>query len=222
MGHNSFVRAEMIARPGPVLSGMGFRAAGALAVCFALPAAAGTIDVRVSDGRGNAVKEAVVYATPEGRAVQAGKKAAVMDQKDRMFIPHVLAIQSGTEVRFPNSDDVRHHVYSFSPAKPFQLPLYKGLPANPIVFDKAGVATLGCNIHDRMAAFIVVVDTPHFEKTGDDGRASLADLEPGRYSVRLWYPDMRQEPAPVNVTVTGAERHDVTFTTALATSTSGR
>ena len=212
----------MIARPAPVLSYMpSIRAASALAVCLALPAAAGTIDVRVTDGRGSGVKDAVVYATPEGRPIPAPKKTAVMDQKDRMFIPHVLAIQTGTEVQFPNSDDVRHHVYSFSPAKQFQLPLYKGIPANNVVFDKAGVATLGCNIHDRMSAFIVVVDTPHFEKTDGNGRASLPDLEPGRYSVRVWYPDMRQEPAPVAVTVTGAERHDVAFTM-LATSTSGR
>lgn len=213
----------MIARPAPVLSDMGsIRAATAVAVCLAVPAAAGTIDVRVSDGRGSGVSEAVVYATAEGRAVPAPKKTAVMDQKDRMFIPHVLAIQTGTEVRFPNSDDVRHHVYSFSPAKPFQLPLYKGTPANNVVFDKPGVATLGCNIHDRMSAFIVVVDTPYFEKTDATGRASLPDLEPGRYSVRVWYPDMRQEPAPVAVTVTGAERYDVVFTTVLASSTSGR
>jgi len=136
-----------------------------------------------------------------------------MDQKNRMFIPHVLAVQTGTSVRFPNSDDIRHHVYSFSPAKPFQLPLYKGTPANPVLFDRAGVVTLGCNIHDQMSAFIVVVDTPYFERTGGDGRATLRDLEPGKYVVHVWYPEMRDEPPPANVTIAGSEKVDVSFNT---------
>jgi len=136
-----------------------------------------------------------------------------MDQKNRMFIPHVLAVQTGTAVRFPNSDDIRHHVYSFSPAKPFQLPLYKGTPANPVVFDKAGVVTLGCNIHDQMSAFIIVVDTPYFERTGGDGHATLRDVEPGKYVVHVWYPEMRDEPQPGSITIAGGERVDLSFVT---------
>ena len=136
-----------------------------------------------------------------------------MDQKNRMFIPHVLPVQTGTAVRFPNSDDIRHHVYSFSPAKPFQLPLYKGTPANPVVFDKAGVVTLGCNIHDQMSAFIVVVDTPYFERTGGDGKVALRDVEPGKYAVHVWYPEMRDEPQPKSVTVSETERIDLSFVT---------
>ena len=134
-----------------------------------------------------------------------------MDQKNRMFIPHVLAVQTGTAVRFPNSDDIRHHVYSFSPAKQFQLPLYKGTPANPEVFDKAGVVTLGCNIHDQMSAFIVIVDTPHFAITAANGRASLRDVGAGRYTLRIWYPDMRSEPQPQSITLTENERASATF-----------
>lgn len=140
-----------------------------------------------------------------------------MDQKNRMFIPHVLPVQTGTAVQFPNSDDVRHHVYSFSPAKPFQLPLYKGTPANPEVFDRAGVVTLGCNIHDQMSAFIVVVDTPYFEKTPVGGRATLRVLNGGRYTVRVWYPDMREEPPPHRVTLTDDERVSVSFVIGRAT-----
>jgi len=177
------------------------------------PLFAGTVDVRVQDPRGSVVRDAVVYAVPEGRSVPPARKTAVMDQKNRMFIPHVLAVQTGTSVRFPNSDDIRHHVYSFSPAKPFQLPLYKGTPANPVLFDRAGVVTLGCNIHDQMSAFIVVVDTPYFERTGGDGRATLRDLEPGKYVVHVWYPEMRDEPPPANVTIAGSEKVDVSFNT---------
>lgn len=177
------------------------------------PLFAGTVEIRVQDPRGSVVRDAVVYAVPEGRALPLARKTAVMDQKNRMFIPHVLAVQTGTAVRFPNSDDIRHHVYSFSPAKPFQLPLYKGTPANPVLFDRAGVVTLGCNIHDQMSAFIVIVDTPYFERTGGDGRATLRDVEPGKYVVHVWYPEMRDEPQPATITIVGGERVDVSFGT---------
>jgi plastocyanin len=182
-----------------------------LFLSLALPAAAATIDVHVTDGRGAPIRDAVVYAVPEGRTAPPPRRAAVMDQKNRMFIPHVLPIQTGTSVRFPNSDDIRHHVYSFSPAKPFQLPLYKGMPANPIVFDRPGVVTLGCNIHDQMSAYIVIVDTPFFEKTGANGSATLKDVDAGRYSLHVWYQDMRDEPVPESVTVAARDRIAVSF-----------
>lgn len=183
-----------------------------LVTSFSLPLAAATVEARVQDAKGRPVVDAVVYAVPaEGRQLPLGRRTAVMDQKNRMFVPHVLAVQTGTSVQFPNSDDVRHHVYSFSPAKPFQLPLYKGTPANPMLFDRAGVVTLGCNIHDQMSAFIIVVDTPFFEKTAANGRAVLRDVDAGRYTLRVWYPDMRAEPQPQNISVTADERLEVSF-----------
>ncbi|HYU26358.1 MAG TPA: methylamine utilization protein [Thermoanaerobaculia bacterium] len=188
-------------------------APGLVALLLSSPLAAATIEAIVSDGRGGAVHDAVVYAVPEGRPVTSPRRGAVMEQKNRAFIPHVLAVQTGTTVRFPNLDDVQHHVYSFSSAKPFQLPLYKGNPPNPVVFEKAGVVTLGCNIHDQMSAYIVVVDTPYFEKTAANGRAALRDLEPGRYTVHVWAPEMRGDPASRTVTVTDSERVDVSFNT---------
>jgi plastocyanin len=180
-------------------------AAFLIATLAALPLAAATIDVRVQDARGNGITDAVIYAVPDGKPLPLKNKTAVMDQKNRMFIPHVLPVQTGTSVRFPNSDDIRHHVYSFSPAKPFQLPLYKGTPASPLLFPKAGVVTLGCNIHDQMSAYIVVVDTPYFDKT-NAGRSSLRDVDAGRYTVHVWYPEMRDEPKPESITV-GADDH---------------
>ena len=181
-----------------------------LTLAIATPLLGATITARVSDARGRAINDAVVYAVPEGRQLPLAKRTAVMDQRNRMFIPHVLPVQTGTSVQFPNSDDVRHHVYSFSAAKTFQLPLYKGTPANPEVFDRAGVATLGCNIHDQMSAFIVVVDTPFFAKTAN-GVAELSDVDAGRYTVRVWYPDMRAEPQPRSITVTANDRLSLTF-----------
>ena len=181
-----------------------------IALVLASPLTAATIDAAVRDGRGGAVRDAVVYAIPEVRPLAPPRRGAVMEQKNRAFIPHVLAVQTGTAVRFPNLDDVQHHVYSFSPTKTFQLPLYKGSPPNPVIFDKSGVVTLGCNIHDQMSAFIVVVDTPYFEKTAANGRAALRDLEPGRYAVHVWTPERGELPQRT-VTVTGDERVDVTF-----------
>lgn len=171
---------------------------------------AATLTVDVRNSRGQALRDAVVYALPEGRTFPPARKTAVMDQKNRMFVPHVLPVQTGTAVKFPNSDDIRHQVYSFSTAKTFQLPLYAGTPSNPIVFDKAGVATLGCNIHDRMSAYIVVVDTPHFAATGAKGHVVLGDLAAGTYAVHVWHSDLKAE--PVTVVLGAAERRAVTFT----------
>jgi plastocyanin len=155
-------------------------------------AAPTTMVVEVRDARDAPVHDAVVYAVPETRVPPPARRA-VVDQKNRMFVPHVLAIQTGTAVTFPNSDNVRHQVYSFSPAKRFQLPLYAGTPAAPVVFDKPGVVAIGCNIHDQMSAYLVVVDTPYFAVAAN-GRAELAGLPAGRYDVRVWYEGMREEP----------------------------
>jgi plastocyanin len=174
-----------------------------------LAADAATLTVDVRNTRGQAIRDAVVYAVPEGRTMPPSQKTAVMDQKNRTFIPHVLAIQTGTAVKFPNSDDIRHQVYSFSTAKTFQLPLYTGTPSNPIVFDKPGVATLGCNIHDKMSAYIVVVDTPHFAASGASGRVTLDGLAAGKYNVHIWHSQMKAE--PVSVTLTATERKPLTI-----------
>jgi plastocyanin len=190
-------------------------------VLLSLGTQAATLTVTVRDARGGAVRDAVVYAIPEGREIPAGRASAVMDQKNRMFVPHVLAIQTGTAVAFPNSDDIRHQVYSFSSPKPFQLPLYKGTPARPVVFDKPGVVSLGCSIHDRMSAFIVIVDTPHFQTTGGNGAVELKGLRAGRYTVRLWQAEMRGEPPPQLVTVSDNDRKELTFAVATRGSNAG-
>lgn len=188
-----------------------FRATSLLLLLANAPVLGGTIAVEIGDSAGKPIEDAAVYAIPETRLAAAPRATAVMDQKDRMFIPHVLVIQTGTAVEFPNSDDIRHHVYSFSTPKPFQLPLYKGTPANPIIFDRPGVVTLGCNIHDRMAAFILIVDTPYFAKTDENGRAELRDVPSGKYGVRVWYERVERQPKPVTVTMSGDERHEVRF-----------
>jgi hypothetical protein len=114
-----------------------------------------------------------------------------MAQRGRQFVPQVLVVQVGTSVSFPNQDTVRHHVYSFSPVKPFELKLYAGTPSEPIVFDKVGTAVLGCNIHDQMSGWVVVVDTPYFGKTDTAGQVQL-DVPEGEHLLRAWHP-MRSE-----------------------------
>jgi plastocyanin len=172
-------------------------------------AAPANLVVEVRDAKGALVSDAVVSAVPERKPPSPASRRAVMDQKNRMFVPHVMAVQTGTAVTFPNSDNVRHQVYSFSPAKRFQLPLYSGTPATPVVFDKPGVVAIGCNIHDQMSAYIVVVDTPHFARTVN-GRAELAGLPEGTYDVRVWHEGARSEPPPQSVRL-GAEPKSLTF-----------
>lgn len=116
-------------------------------------------------------------------------KIKVIDQVDKEFISHVLPIQLGTAISFPNHDQIRHHVYSFSKAKKFEIPLYKGTPASPVLFDKVGVVSLGCNIHDWMSAYIYVLDTPYFTMTDKKGQAAL-ELPAGEYEIRYWHPNI--------------------------------
>jgi hypothetical protein len=106
-------------------------------------------------------------------------------------------------VKFPNSDSVSHHVYSFSPTKPFELGLYKGNVYPPVVFDKPGIVVVGCNIHDSMLGYIRVVDTPYFAVTNEQGVALIDGVPSGDYAVEVWTPRVRQPslPAPEHVAV---------------------
>lgn len=156
------------------------------------PAEAGDVHAAVRDQRDQPVEGAVVLAVPEARAATLPAKPGreEVDQINKQFVPHVKPILVGSPVYFPNKDDIRHHVYSFSAAKRFELPLYVGTPAAPVVFDRPGVVTIGCNIHDWMIGHIYVAETTHFGKTGADGTVRLDNLPPGRYAVRVWHPRM--------------------------------
>lgn len=149
------------------------------------------LQVSVVDTTGKPVADAVVSLQPVQIPIPALKTPphAVMDQHHQEFVPHVLAVEAGTEINFPNSDNIHHDVYSFSPAKTFELPLYKGIPAKPILFDTPGVVVLGCNIHDWMLGYIDVVPTPWFAKTGVDGKAGIK-VPAGKYKLVLWQPGL--------------------------------
>ena len=153
------------------------------------PAHAATVQVQVLDGAGKPLADAVAFLeSREARSASRPVNGAEMAQVGKQFDPKVLVVPVGTSVQFPNRDTVRHHVYSFSAAKPFELKLYAGSAANPVVFDKTGVAVLGCNIHDNMAAWVVVVDTPHYGRTAAPGKVLMVNVPAGSYSLRVWHP----------------------------------
>jgi plastocyanin len=150
-------------------------------------ASAATFTAQVVDQQGQPVADAVV--TLKGPAgVPTGALKADMDQRDQEFSPRVLAVHTGTQVKFPNSDNIRHQVYSFSPAKRFELRLYEGTPSEPLLFDKPGVVVLGCNIHDWMVGYIYVTDEPLYGVTDTNGTLKLDQVPAGRYQATLWHP----------------------------------
>jgi plastocyanin len=149
---------------------------------------AATIELRAQAADGTALADAVVAAYPLDSTPAAEPGAAVMDQRDRRFTPQVMAVRRGAEVTFPNSDRVSHHVYSFSPANRFEIFLAKGEAPKSVRFDRPGIVTLGCNLHDWMLGYIAVVDTPYFGVTDGQGSARLERLPAGRYRVEVWHP----------------------------------
>ncbi|HEX4665685.1 MAG TPA: hypothetical protein VH207_03720 [Chthoniobacterales bacterium] len=163
---------------------------------------AGSLAVTVKDAKGAPVSDAVVFARGKGSESQTAHSKIVIDQRDKQFIPYVTALQVGTSVFFANTDNIRHHVYSFSPAKKFELPLYSGIPAKPILFDHVGFVTLGCNIHDWMIAYVAVLPTPYFQLTGDAGRTLLKNLPAGEYTVNVWHPLLKGAPEKYSQQVT--------------------
>lgn len=172
-----------------------FPSLATLAAIFAIASAAGAADVTVtvSDAAGKPVSSAVITFTPEaGAAIPAGLKggAYVMAQKGVQFQPFVLAVPVGATVAFPNQDRVNHHVYSFSPTQPFQLPLYGTGQTRSVTFTKVGTEALGCNIHDSMSAYIRIVSTPYFATTGATGKVVLKGVPEGAGSLKVWQPLM--------------------------------
>jgi plastocyanin len=169
--------------------GWSAQARGVLAACClggAGPAAAAELEVSLASIDGAVLVDAVVSLHSTEASARIRPVVADLDQRDGQFVPRVLPVTVGTMVGFPNSDKVRHHVYSFSPTKRFELPLFSGRAGTPVTFDRAGVAVLGCNIHDWMVAYVVVLDTPHFAMSDAAGRARI-EAPPGDYTLRVWH-----------------------------------
>ena len=177
--------------------------------CAAAPAAgAAALTLTITDTAGKPLRDAVALLEPAtGKAAVKPMADVEISQAKRQFSPRVTLITTGTRASFPNFDTVRHHVYSFSAIKPFELKLYAGVPGVPVLFDNPGMAVLGCNIHDAMAAWVVVTDTPWFARSNADGRARIEAVPAGNYRLRVWHPGIApgSEPAPVALVVAGAD-----------------
>ena len=180
-------------------------------VCASLTAA--SLSVNMTDTQGVALGDTVVELTPVTASTMPPKAPQhyEMRQENRVFSPFVLAVPQGAKVDFPNLDRTRHHVYSFSPAKQFELKLYVGQAEAPILFDQPGLVAIGCNIHDYMQAFIYVAKSPYFASSDDNGLASITDLPTGEYTITLWHPWQNVQPQPTNIIINESS-HAVTLT----------
>jgi plastocyanin len=162
-----------------------------LAGCVAAMAGmaqAASVQVDLTDAAGKPLAGAVVFLeSAEAKRLVKPQPGVEMAQDKRQFAPVMMVVPVGTEVLFPNRDTVRHHVYSFSPAKKFELKLYTGTPSKPVLFDQAGVVVLGCNIHDQMTGWILVVDTPYYASSPATGKAQIDNVPPGSYKLRAWH-----------------------------------
>jgi len=165
----------------------------AAAVGLAAPLAAAPLTVRVVDSSGHPVRDAVVTLYPAGGAARPAHAAGryVISQQNMQFHPFLTIIPVGSDVSFPNYDNTKHHVYSFSPAKKFELKLFAKDQSRTVHFDKAGVVALGCNIHDQMSAFIVVTDSAWTARTNGQGLVTFADAPNASGRLTVWHPYLR-------------------------------
>jgi len=170
------------------------------ALCLAGAAQAADLTVVIRDGNGRPVEDAVVIADAAGRPAPSPGRF-VINQRNMQFVPHVLVIPVGSTVEFGNLDPYRHHVYSFSPAKKFELKLFGQGETHPVRFDRPGLVSIGCNIHDAMQAFIQVVDTPFARKSDQAGRVTLSNVPASVLQVRVYHPLLRAPGNQIAVSV---------------------
>ena len=157
--------------------------------------------------------KSVVYleTAPRGAFDQAEPGHAVMDQRNETFVPHLLAITTGTTVDFPNSDQIYHNVFSLSKTKSFDLGRYAAGHSKPVLFDRPGIVHVFCDIHSHMSAFILVFNHPFFAVTDTDGRYHIDNVPPGSYNVIAWNEGLSSEPRPAAVPDGGTTELDFTL-----------
>ncbi|MDO7841901.1 methylamine utilization protein [Sphingomonas immobilis] len=174
------------------------------ATLSAAPGVGATVNIDVRDASGQPMPNAVVLIDSPHKPAGPIKFPWPYEiaQQNIMFMPHILIVPVGASVSFPNRDKVRHHVYSFSPAKKFDLKLYGKEDARSVTFDKPGVVSLGCNIHDSMSAFVFVVDTPYAMITDASGHVTIPNVPAGAATVRLWNPAIRTTGNMLSQTIT--------------------
>ncbi len=180
----------------------------AAALCAAAPLTAAPLAVRVVDSSGRPVRDAVVTLYPAGTARTprpAGRY--VVSQQSLQFHPFLSIVPVGADVSFPNLDPTKHHVYSFSAAKRFELKLFARDQSRTVHFDKAGVVALGCNIHDQMSAFIVVTDSAWTARTNAQGVASFGDVPNAATRITVFHPFLRAPGSVVQQSLAANQRN---------------
>lgn len=160
---------------------------------LAVTNSASTLEIRLFDQKNEPLPNAVVTlsAADMDRTELPSVRTADIAQINQEFVPEVTVVQAGTAISFPNNDDILHHVYSFSESNTFDLPLYQGTPSTPVIFDKPGLVTLGCNIHDWMRAYVVVVDTAYYQTSDNSGKLVIENIPEGPYQMEIWHPRQR-------------------------------
>ena len=181
----------------------------AASLLLAAPLAAAPLTVRVADSHGRPVRNAVVTFYPSGGAARAPRPGGryVVSQQNLQFHPFLTIVPIGADVSFPNLDPTKHHVYSFSPAKRFELKLFARNQSRSVHFDKPGVVALGCNIHDQMSAFIFVTDSAWTARTNGQGIASFSDAPNAPGHVSVWHPYLRAPGGTMQQAVAAAQRN---------------
>jgi plastocyanin len=187
-------------------------------VCAAVPCLAGTVSVQANLLDHHPFGGAVITLHGQANRAPVAPVSAILDQINLAFVPDLIVIPVGSTVEFPNSDSVSHQIYSFSPTKRFQLPLYHGKPYPPVHFDAAGIVTLGCNIHDKMVGYIFVTDASFFGRTDASGNWTATNVPRGTYRLSLWHPLLRDSAASLEREVTVAADEPVKVTLQLAQS----
>jgi plastocyanin len=168
-----------------------------------------TVNVTVTSDDGRPAENAVVELFPQATsAASVASKVpaeAIVDQRHETFLPLVSLIRRDGHVVFTNNDTTMHQVYSFSDIKQFAFEIDQGQRSSPVVFDKPGVAAVGCNIHDQMITYVYVATTPWVVRTGSNGQAEILDVPAGAYRAAIWHPQLApgRSPAPIPLLVSG-------------------
>lgn len=187
------------------------RACCCAALIWSTATAAAVVEVSIIDQGNKPLADAVIVLQPTAASrVRTKAQRAVIEQIDREFNPFVSVVQTGTTVALPNRDPLLHHVFSFSKAKTFEIKLYRGEAPRDVLFDEPGVVALGCNIHDWMEGYVLVVDSPYHAKTGSQGNARVANLPAGEYRVWFWHPHQQKPPQQQTLRVLQNDKRQLT------------
>lgn len=159
------------------------------------------VSVQIADQNGDPLADTTIVLTPLFEITAVDPQDTQIAQFNEKFVPRVSVVQTGANIFFPNQDQIRHHVYSFSEAKQFDIPLYSGTPSEPIQFDRPGLVVLGCNIHDQMRGYILISDSPFSGVTDANGDLTISITQSGSYELTIWHPEQDQQLAPVQISI---------------------